>query len=106
MRKGERLSSEEAQSLLLRAGFEWVRSKGSHRIYRRGSERIVIPFKSLFEKVGISNRLELPLLAMNHRMVADARSWAGALVVTTSESNMRVPRGRARAGLCRMRRFR
>jgi predicted RNA binding protein YcfA (HicA-like mRNA interferase family) len=42
--KDERLTPDEAQSMLLKAGFEWIRSKGSHRIYRRGTERIVIPF--------------------------------------------------------------
>jgi predicted RNA binding protein YcfA (HicA-like mRNA interferase family) len=42
--KDERLTPDEAQSLLQKAGFELIRSKGSHRIYRRGSERIVIPF--------------------------------------------------------------
>jgi len=30
--------------MLLKAGFEMVRSKGSHRIYMKGEKRIVIPF--------------------------------------------------------------
>jgi len=30
--------------MLLKAGFEMVRSKGSHRIYMKGRSRIVIPF--------------------------------------------------------------
>ncbi len=30
--------------MLLDAGFEFVRSKGSHRIYMRGQQRCVIPF--------------------------------------------------------------
>ncbi len=30
--------------MLLRAGFEMIRSKGSHRIYLRGDTRMVIPF--------------------------------------------------------------
>ncbi|MFH1574033.1 MAG: type II toxin-antitoxin system HicA family toxin [Acidobacteriota bacterium] len=46
MPKGERLTPEEVHGLLLRAGFEWIRSKGSHRIYRQGSRRVVIPFHS------------------------------------------------------------
>jgi predicted RNA binding protein YcfA (HicA-like mRNA interferase family) len=52
--RGERLTPEKAQSMLLKAGFEWIRSKGSHRIYRRGTERIVIPFhagKTLHPKI-------------------------------------------------------
>ena len=54
MPKDERLTPEEAQRMLLKAGFEWIRSKGSHRIYRRGDERIVIPFhpgKTLHPKI-------------------------------------------------------
>lgn len=29
---------------LLQAGFEWLRSKGSHRIYVKGGRRVVVPF--------------------------------------------------------------
>ncbi len=39
-----RLTASEAESLLLKAGFVLVRSRGSHRIYVRDSARIVIPF--------------------------------------------------------------
>jgi predicted RNA binding protein YcfA (HicA-like mRNA interferase family) len=31
---------------LLQAGFVLVRSKGSHRIYQRGAQRVVLPFHS------------------------------------------------------------
>jgi predicted RNA binding protein YcfA (HicA-like mRNA interferase family) len=34
----------EAEAMLLRAGFQLVRTKGSHRIYQRGNSRIVLPF--------------------------------------------------------------
>jgi predicted RNA binding protein YcfA (HicA-like mRNA interferase family) len=30
--------------MLLRAGFVWLRSKGSHRIYQAGTRRVVVPF--------------------------------------------------------------
>lgn len=30
--------------MLLKAGFTWLRSKGSHRIYAKGSRRVVVPF--------------------------------------------------------------
>lgn len=30
--------------MLIRAGFECIRSKGSHRIYRRADVRLVLPF--------------------------------------------------------------
>jgi predicted RNA binding protein YcfA (HicA-like mRNA interferase family) len=30
--------------MLLQAGFEMIRSKGSHRIYMKGTKRIVVPF--------------------------------------------------------------
>jgi predicted RNA binding protein YcfA (HicA-like mRNA interferase family) len=42
--RSERLTPEEAESLLLKAGFVWLRSKGSHRIYVKGRTRLVIPF--------------------------------------------------------------
>ncbi|MEK7396956.1 MAG: type II toxin-antitoxin system HicA family toxin [Candidatus Poribacteria bacterium] len=44
MTKLPRLTSQEAERLLLSAGFELVRSKGSHRIYMKEQERIVIPY--------------------------------------------------------------
>ena len=30
--------------MLLHAGFVWLRSKGSHRIYAKGGRRVVVPF--------------------------------------------------------------
>jgi len=39
-----RLTPEEAEKRLLRAGFQHIRSKGSHRIYQRDKERFVLPF--------------------------------------------------------------
>jgi predicted RNA binding protein YcfA (HicA-like mRNA interferase family) len=39
-----RLTSQEAEKMLLKAGFEMVRSKGSHRIYMKGDKRIIVPF--------------------------------------------------------------
>ena len=44
MVKLPRLSAQEAEKLLLKAGFEMIRSKGSHRIYIKGDKRIIIPF--------------------------------------------------------------
>jgi len=41
-----RLTSPEAEALLLRAGFGITRSKGSHRIYIKGNTRVVVPFHS------------------------------------------------------------
>jgi len=38
------LTAKEVESLLLKAGFILVRTKGSHRIYMRDKERVVIPF--------------------------------------------------------------
>ena len=49
-----RLTASEAEKLLLRAGFELIRSRGSHRIYIKGNRRVVIPFhpgKALHPKV-------------------------------------------------------
>jgi len=39
-----RLTPQEAEALLLKAGFEMLRSKGSHRIYRKTNKRVVVPF--------------------------------------------------------------
>jgi len=44
MPKTPQMRAVEAESLLLQAGFELLRTKGSHRIYLRGNTRIVIPF--------------------------------------------------------------
>jgi predicted RNA binding protein YcfA (HicA-like mRNA interferase family) len=44
MPKLPRLTAEEAEALLLKAGFGWLRSKGSHRIYARSGRRVVVPF--------------------------------------------------------------
>lgn len=45
MPKKPRLTAADAEKLLQKAGFVWVPSKGSHRIYQRGSERMVVPFR-------------------------------------------------------------
>jgi len=39
-----RLTAVEAEKLLLQAGFQLIRSKGSHRIYIKGTKRFVLPF--------------------------------------------------------------
>lgn len=44
MPKVPRLIAAEAQTLLLQAGFEWLRSRGSHRIYEKNGRRVVVPF--------------------------------------------------------------
>jgi predicted RNA binding protein YcfA (HicA-like mRNA interferase family) len=44
MPKLARLTAPEAERKLVRAGFVLMRSKGSHRIYFREGERVVIPF--------------------------------------------------------------
>ena len=44
MPKLPRLTAVEAEKLLLDAGFRLIRSKGSHRIYRKEDVRIVVPF--------------------------------------------------------------
>lgn len=39
-----RMTAAEAERLLLKAGFEFRRSKGSHRQYTKGSRRITLAF--------------------------------------------------------------
>ena len=54
MPKPLRLTSQEAEALLFKAGFEKIRSKGSHRIYMKEKRRIIIPFhrgKTLHPKI-------------------------------------------------------
>jgi len=46
MSKVPRLTAAEAEAMLLKAGFAWLRSKGSHRIYMKGGRRVVVPFHS------------------------------------------------------------
>ncbi len=46
MPKLPRLTPQEAEKMLLKAGFEMLRSKGSHRIYAKDNRRIVVPFHS------------------------------------------------------------
>lgn len=48
------LEAKKAERMLFKAGFKLLRSRGSHRIYEREKERIVIPFhsgKSLHPKI-------------------------------------------------------
>ncbi len=44
MPKLPRLTAEEAEKLLLKSGFQHIRSKGSHRIYKKNKLRFVLPF--------------------------------------------------------------
>jgi predicted RNA binding protein YcfA (HicA-like mRNA interferase family) len=46
MPKLPRLSAVEAERVLLRAGFQHVRSKEGHRIHQRQRDRVVLPFHS------------------------------------------------------------
>ncbi|MBF0473777.1 MAG: type II toxin-antitoxin system HicA family toxin [Nitrospirae bacterium] len=43
MPKLPRLTAQEAETMLLNAGYEMIRSKGSHRIYKKDNRRIVVP---------------------------------------------------------------
>ena len=44
MPKLPRLTAVDAEAMLLTAGFVWLRSKGSHRIYAKHHRRVVVPF--------------------------------------------------------------
>jgi predicted RNA binding protein YcfA (HicA-like mRNA interferase family) len=46
MPKPPRLTAADAEAMLLKAGFVWLRSKGSHRIYAMRGRRVVVPFHS------------------------------------------------------------
>ena len=48
------LNAKQAEKMLLKAGFAWVRTTGSHRIYMKQNIRMVLPFhagKSLHPKI-------------------------------------------------------
>jgi predicted RNA binding protein YcfA (HicA-like mRNA interferase family) len=38
------MTAEEAEAMLLKAGFVWLRTKGSHRIDGKSARRVVVPF--------------------------------------------------------------
>jgi predicted RNA binding protein YcfA (HicA-like mRNA interferase family) len=42
--KAPRLTPQEAEAILLKHGFNLLRSKGSHRIYGKATNKIIIPF--------------------------------------------------------------
>jgi len=44
MPKAPCITAAEAERLLIDAGFAWIRSNGSHRIYKKKERRVVIPF--------------------------------------------------------------
>jgi len=46
MPKLPRWTASDAERALLLAGFEQLRSKGSHRIYGKGRLRVTVPFHS------------------------------------------------------------
>jgi predicted RNA binding protein YcfA (HicA-like mRNA interferase family) len=46
MPKTPRLTAADVEAMLFEAGFVWLRSKGSHRIYARRGRRVVVPFHS------------------------------------------------------------
>ena len=46
MPKSLRLTATEAERLLFKAGFNQIRSEGSHRIYLKNTTRVVILFHS------------------------------------------------------------
>ncbi|MCX6641042.1 MAG: type II toxin-antitoxin system HicA family toxin [bacterium] len=40
------ITANQAEKLLLKEGFLLIRSRGSHRIYKKSAVRVVIPFHS------------------------------------------------------------
>lgn len=39
-----RLDVKEAEKILMESGFTLLRQKGSHRIYGKGSKRMILPY--------------------------------------------------------------
>lgn len=46
------LKAREAERILQQAGFEFVRQKGSHRMYKRGQQGVTVPWHSRDLKPG------------------------------------------------------
>jgi predicted RNA binding protein YcfA (HicA-like mRNA interferase family) len=46
------IKPRQLEQVLLRAGFEFVRQKGSHRMYTRGVDKVVIPYHNKDLKKG------------------------------------------------------
>ena len=44
MPKIPRITSQEAEKMLVQAGFSLIRSKGSHRIYCKENSRFILPY--------------------------------------------------------------
>lgn len=42
--KSPRITAREAEKILLDEGFSFLRQKGSHRIFRKGKNRMILPF--------------------------------------------------------------
>jgi len=42
--KSPRLKAKKAEKILFDKGFTLLRQKGSHRIYGKGSKRMILPF--------------------------------------------------------------
>jgi len=38
------MTARQAESLLLKAGFVLIRTKGNHRIYKKDNDRAVVPY--------------------------------------------------------------
>lgn len=54
MPKIPRLTAKEAEAVLIKSGFKLIRSKGSHKIYRKENIRIIVPYhtnKTLHPKI-------------------------------------------------------
>ena len=68
MPKLPRLTPQEAEKMLLKAGFEMVRSKGSHRIYMKGDRRALINQSGLTTaKLYLSPDTPSPRLILTYR---------------------------------------
>ena len=46
MDNAPKITAKEAEKCLFKAGFTLIRTKGSHRIYKKDNVRLVIPFHS------------------------------------------------------------
>ena len=65
-----KLTAKEAEKYLLHAGFKLSRQKGSHRIYCKGSHRMVLPWhqgKILHPKIVKELYSVIKLAAERHR---------------------------------------
>ena len=57
MPKLPQIKPREVETILLKNGFRFIRQKGSHRLYEKGTYKVVVPFHNKPLKKGTLNNI-------------------------------------------------